>query len=889
MTDCNHQLKSYRSGRVRNRVARLLCAVLTTLVAPVQAELSPLMYAEYAALPEEELAAAFRTASAQDTPQRIDLGLVLADHYANYAPHLALDHLNELVKAADATLSAQQRLYAAAVRCTALLRLAHQAEAKQVCSQETGADQVSNLFIQIRTMSARAFWFLQQGKFEEALETTFRMERTATELGHPFILARALQKTATVFNFSSLDSQALERYARAYQNLEAFSDHPLRKVIAFNLGRSYSELGQHELALAAFEEGYNWARETGQTHRAHIARVSMATVLTQLGRQDEGLRMITDLLDEPSDGQNPDTRLHAHMIAGEALLELERLNEAAGYFTAGAQLARQVRSDFRWGGLELSRLLTLERLGQQELAYEPTKELVKFLREQPSENGLRTALRLLARLESHAGDHAAAYELSETAAGMASATQNTNDHRKLALLEVANELQLADRETAIAQAAERELRANAERNRLIGWGGGLLFLLSVTVVVFDLQRRRQRQHAIAYRQSSEQLAQQVHERTREAEESTAMRVQAEQERSKLEQELIEADKMRSLGQLTGGVAHDFNNLLTVVAGSADLLREDPDMPDTQRRELLHGISQAAHSGGEITAGLLAYARRQQLHPEPIALHNFFARAQTIFQQTLGMGMSLQVSVQPLTIVADRGQLTTAMINLLTNAREASGARGTVEVTVRSVAEADGESAEISIRDHGCGMDAEQALRAIEPFYSTKEGTIARGLGLSRVYGFAQQSGGELKIDSTPGEGTTVTLVFPTHHAIGSSDPTESHAPVTTEKKVLLVDDNARVRLLLEKMLQSLGHSVSTSADGSQALSLLAEQKFDLLITDVLMPGSLSGTELASKVRAQHPKLPILLISGFAEAPDLEFPLLAKPFTVSQLKQMVDGV
>ena len=255
----------------------------------------------------------------------------------------------------------------------------------------------------------------------------------------------------------------------------------------------------------------------------------------------------------------------------------------------------------------------------------------------------------------------------------------------------------------------------------------------------------------------------------------------------------------------------------------------------------------------------------------------------LFQRTLGEQMILEISARPLAILADWGQLSTAMMNLLSNAREASASRGVVSIDIRAGDEMTAPTAIIEVRDQGRGMSEAEVARAIEPFYSTKEATIATGLGLSRVYGFVEQSGGTLKITSAPGDGTSVTLVFPVA-ADGEGSDALVHDFRLWSLRVLLVDDNRAVRGMVAKMLSSLGHVVSTAASGEEALRMLEEEPPELLITDVLMPGELGGNDLARAARERQPDLPVLMISGFAEAPELDYPLLSKPFRMTDLEK-----
>jgi len=642
-----------------------------------------------------------------------------------------------------------------------------------------------------------------------------------------------------------------------------------------------------EHSRLAFKAGYEWANATQQSHRAFIAQIAMAGVLNEMGRPEEGQAMLAPALADSGAGQNPDSRLHALLIAADSQQLLGNLDLAMQIVQSGVPLARQMGSQRRSLELELKRLQIENAMGGYN-SLPATQILVDTLRSGGKSELLQPALNLLARIQASNGNYAQAYELTREVSEAEFDAMRSTDHRKLALLEVTNQLGRSEREKLVAQAAARELQASAERNRLMGVMGGLFFLFAIAIALFDHLRRRERQQGLAYLANSAQLEAKVAERTRELEDNMVQRMRAEEERRGLEQELAQSERMRSLGQLTGGVAHDFNNLLTVVTAAAELLEENPNKPIDERHKLLQAILGAAKSGREINTGLLAYARRQQLTPEPIVLDSFLQGARLIFQQTLGEGMRLHIKSEPLTILADHGQLMTAVMNLLTNAREASAGRGDVYITVSPSTESDKDLACLSIRDTGRGMTKQETARAVEPFYSTKQGTLASGLGLSRVYGFVQQSGGIVKIDSQVGKGTNILLEFPVH--TGEPSTAALGKATTTEGiRVMLVDDNPDVRHLVQKMLETLGHVVTTSDNGEHAKQALQTLPVDLLVTDVLMPGKLSGSDLANSVKTLLPELPILMISGFAEAPDLDFPLLSKPFSLAELDEAIQSV
>jgi len=349
----------------------------------------------------------------------------------------------------------------------------------------------------------------------------------------------------------------------------------------------------------------------------------------------------------------------------------------------------------------------------------------------------------------------------------------------------------------------------------------------------------------------------------------------------LNQKLTQSQKMEAMGQLTGGVAHDFNNLLTVILGNAEHLAEK-----LAAHKELHGIAEsiatAAERGSDLTRSLLAFARKQPLMPRDIDIGQKIVGMEQLLRRTLGEHIECEFRLDENLWQAsvDPGQLASALLNLVLNARDAmpSGGKLTVEVQNTSLDESDvdvngearpGDYVMVAVTDTGTGMTTEVAGRAFEPFFTTKEVGKGTGLGLSMVYGFAQQSGGSMQIRSEPGHGTAVKLFFPrvaTSQASAAPSAGQQAKPTGSET-ILVVEDDDMVRGYVEGELKALGYRVIVTRDGPTALAILrGPENIHLLFTDVVMPGGMFGTELAMEAARLRPGLKILLTSGHTEHP-----------------------
>lgn len=386
------------------------------------------------------------------------------------------------------------------------------------------------------------------------------------------------------------------------------------------------------------------------------------------------------------------------------------------------------------------------------------------------------------------------------------------------------------------------------------------------------------------------------------------------EQRQAEQALLQSQKLEALGQMTGGVAHDFNNLLTVIIGAASMLRRAVGK-DPQALQRIDMVVLAAERGARLIQQLLAFARRQPLQPEIVNLSTLMNESLPLIRRAVGEKIVVEyVSSGGLwNTNVDAAQFQTAVLNLAINSRDAMPGGGKLTIEVCNAALDDvyaahhaevepGQYVMFAITDTGKGMDAATALRALDPFFTTKPVGEGTGLGLPQVYGFVKQSGGHLKIDSEVGEGTTIKLYLP--RSFGQEVRSQSQPAtlaLTGTETILVVDDDEIVRATVASMLESLGYDVIMASSGGEAISILENgAKIDLLFTDVVMPGTVGGRKLAERAAEISPGIKILFTSGYTENaivhnhrldPGVEF--LSKPYDrerlAAKVRRVLDGV
>lgn len=384
------------------------------------------------------------------------------------------------------------------------------------------------------------------------------------------------------------------------------------------------------------------------------------------------------------------------------------------------------------------------------------------------------------------------------------------------------------------------------------------------------------------------------------------------DKAQAEAQLVHAQRMEAVGRLTGGVAHDFNNLLTVVIGALDIILRSDD--PAKRKKLGEAALAAARRGESLTHQLLAFSRRQALRPEPIDLNALIRESAPLLRRAVGEAVDFKVKLKRGGACAnvDPAQFEAALLNLIVNARDALGdvtgaksrhARITVQtractVEAGHVAELPpGDYVCVAVSDNGEGMSPEIRDRVFEPFFTTKGVGKGTGLGLSQVYGFARQSGGGVHIESEPGQGAEICLYLPplsAEDAVAAPvTASGDDAPLAEGGRMLLVEDDPGVAAVALEILEGFGLEVDWAENGDDALKFLHADRFDVMLTDVVMPGGMSGVELARTAAVQWPELRIALTSGYvgedvdAVLADTTWPLLRKPYSSDQLRALLE--
>lgn len=382
--------------------------------------------------------------------------------------------------------------------------------------------------------------------------------------------------------------------------------------------------------------------------------------------------------------------------------------------------------------------------------------------------------------------------------------------------------------------------------------------------------------------------------------------QRTEELTQANEALRQAQKMEALGQLTGGLAHDFNNLLTVIRGSSDLLKR-PGLTDERRVRYIDAISDTADRATKLTSQLLAFARRSSLTPTLLDVGSTIRGLDEMMAMLAGsfIELDLRLPGDVCHVNVDASQFETAIVNMALNARDAMDQRGTLIIsveratqipTVRGHSVREGHYVAVSITDSGCGIPPENLDHIFEPFFTTKAVGHGTGLGLSQVFGFAKQSGGDIIASSQLGEGATLTLYLPCAEGAvePAPEPIDDDLMEARPARILIVEDNEDVGAFAAAALQDLGHDCVRARDAQEALLILSEGGaiFDIIFTDVMMPG-MNGIDFAREVRRASPKMPILLTSGYSEILSTQgaqgFELLRKPYSVDELARAMQKV
>ena len=417
-----------------------------------------------------------------------------------------------------------------------------------------------------------------------------------------------------------------------------------------------------------------------------------------------------------------------------------------------------------------------------------------------------------------------------------------------------------------------------------------------------------RQAAESVRSLNETLEARVEERTSELAAANRQLIAQIEERERVESTLRQMQRLEAVGQLTSGVAHDFNNLLTVVLGNIEFVEKAcSGIADAKLAQRLSHMRLAAERGAKLTSQLLAFSRRQRLDSKPFDVNEVLGNMKGLLQSTLGGSITIDTLLRPglWPALADPAQIELVVLNLAINSRDAMRHGGSVTIETSNVTLGSpqrpeepppGDYVMIAVTDTGTGMTKAVLARAFEPFFTTKEIGKGSGLGLSQALGFAKQSGGGMQIETRVGEGTSIKIYLPraAKHSVSDSSIAASSQVKASRKGavILLVDDDSAVREITSSMLGELGYVVLAVGSGGAALDLLDRQTpVDLLLLDFAMPG-MNGIEVARQVQLNHPRLPILFVTGFADKNVLgeiaDERIVKKPFIGTELAAKVNA-
>ncbi|WP_168453598.1 ATP-binding protein [Sphingopyxis microcysteis] len=417
----------------------------------------------------------------------------------------------------------------------------------------------------------------------------------------------------------------------------------------------------------------------------------------------------------------------------------------------------------------------------------------------------------------------------------------------------------------------------------------------------EAERRVARREQVAESERAMQLEEAVEARTAELEQANIALRSEMSERAAAEAQLRQAQKMEAVGQLTGGIAHDFNNMLAVVVGGLELAqRWLPGTPEKAERHLANALD-GANRAADLTRRLLTFARSEPARPEMTPIDACITGFAELIERTIGdrIALTLDLNADHLACWLDRQQFENALLNLAVNARDAMDGHGAL--TIRTMGDGDGKALAVQVIDTGCGMSPEVLERVFDPFYTTKPAGQGTGLGMSQVFAFCRQSGGEVQISSTEGEGTSVAMLLPVAKpedvaaaaSDGDGDPADC-APAEA-LNILVIEDDQRVLAATVDAVEELGHSAVACGNPLEAEQLVEGRladggRFDLVLSDVLMP-ELTGPELVAQLKQRWPELSVLFVTGFAgDAGEAEsfgdHDVLRKPFTLNALDQAI---
>lgn len=682
-------------------------------------------------------------------------------------PSLARSQL----RAADALISEDNlvgRSYLNSVWCWVDLLITDINKAQQRCERSLVLAEASGDYWALtKAYSATSIFHYQKGELAEAYRFGAQALDHSLQVGVSDLIASQHNTLGLISRAQGQFEIALDYFAEGLALLDPVLQEEMYRIMSFNVGIAYADLEQYQIAKDFYAPTLQWTRSSNRYTKELTALTYTALADVALGEHQAAIQVLTETLERPEMRENHGYLAFAYAVLGEAYLADGQPEAALAVFERGMRIYQADPNTFEQRRVRTGYAQALFATGDIDKAREVAVSAVAQLRRENARTLLLTALNLLGELEEAAGNYAASLAARKESAKLAREFQQQSLNHQLSSIRVRFEV----------VEAERELAA-AEQETIVLTGLILLVLAFGFIGYLSVTQRAQRLRAEAEANHAKRLERVVAERTSELQEKIEQANNSESARIALERQLSEAEKMRVLGQLTGGVAHDFNNLLTVVTGAAELLKESLG-EHNDNLQLVDHIMTAADSGADITRALMAYARKQPLQLETVKLNDVMRERMPLVARTLGGMVRLKLDIEDcpdMQVVLDQSQLTSAMLNLALNARDAQNNQGEIKISLDI---RDARWAVITVEDAGCGMTPEQIDRAVEPFYTTKQEAHGTGLGLSMVYGFSKQIGGDLEIESVPDVGTTMRLILPLAHLADTRVLEVHFGPTTT--------------------------------------------------------------------------------------------------------------
>lgn len=820
----------------------------------------------------------------------VRLRLVLADRALNQSIAKVTEHLS--VAEGELQPGSESDVLARLIRC----QLEHRqglaaAQASCEVARDSG-ERPSAPFLEAYWHATRAYLAYREGQHRESRQEAATAAKLAEGLGDADLAAYGHNMLGLYYSTHLRPRMAHTHFEAAWEFAGKMRYSEVRHMVQLNLAGNYNFLGRPGEALELLKEVMDSPITTIYPTRLLITQSMLAMSLSALGRAGEAEAALSAAIEQVENQVLPDALTFGNTSLGMAQLAQGRPQDALESFHKVLESTGRTLDD----GLEHPRIQLLVvpyaralwTSGAVDEAIGLLNRVIRTIPVDEPDQLLVDAYSELAAASNAAGDRPGAVQARAQSALLQQQLWDQSFQYRVARLNGNIEARQQAAAAERAQQREQELAQTASRETQLRRQSWLIAALLIALALLLQSRRMQKRLRQTERRANERLEELVQNRTQALEDEMAERLRAEADRRELQSRLAETEKLRVFGQLSAGVAHDFNNLLTVVTLAADQLRSQSEQPaGPLDKDCLDSISEASETGRRITNGLMAYARKQPLKPAVLRLDRHVEGMLPLLKNTLGESYELRAILEPCMVRVDQGQLTTALLNLLLNAREAMPLGGTVQLTLTLQ---DGE-ARLAVEDHGHGIPKADLQRAAEPFFTTKTAGAGTGLGLSMVEGFSRQSGGDLKIDSTEGQGTKVTILLPLHLdlVIGEQGEARSTAAVPQNLSILVVEDRSTLRQMLKRTLTQLGHEVRTASDGADALAQIdRDGPPRLLITDVVMPGPLRGPDLADTLRHDHPELAVLLISGYSEDYQGSYRFLRKPFSADELEQAIGG-